>query len=215
MSVTHSPELNELATALSAAQAEFTAIPKDSDNPFFKSKYAGLPKVVEVASPILTKHGLAVSQFLGVDEAGDVLTTWLLHRSGQYIVEAMRLHSAPGKGQSPAQAQGSAATYARRYAYMSALGLVADEDDDGNSTGVRPQTKAPPVQTAPSVVFVSDQDKEELKTAAKGLKAAQVKLAMSASGVDIPEPFVPAIAFDRVPADKAVDLMKGLLEAKR
>jgi len=29
------------------------------------------------------------------------------------------------------QAQGSAVTYARRYAYMSVLGLVADEDDDG------------------------------------------------------------------------------------
>jgi hypothetical protein len=31
-------ELNELATALAAAQAEFTAIPKDSSNPFFKSR---------------------------------------------------------------------------------------------------------------------------------------------------------------------------------
>lgn len=127
----HSPELNELAAALSAAQAEFVAIPKDSTNPFFKSKYAGLPQVVAVASPILTKHGLSVSQHIGHDEGGDTLTTWLLHRSGQFISESMRLHSAPQKGLTEVQAQGSATTYSRRYAYMAVLGLVADEDDDG------------------------------------------------------------------------------------
>ena len=38
------------------------------------------------------------------------------------------------------QSQGSAVTYARRYSYMAALGLVADEDDDGNS-GTRPTVK--------------------------------------------------------------------------
>jgi hypothetical protein len=31
-----------------------------------------------------------------------------------------------------AQSHGSALTYAKRYSYMAALGLVADEDDDGN-----------------------------------------------------------------------------------
>ncbi len=145
-----SDSISELAVALVAAQGEFTAVPKDSDNPFFNSKYASLPKVVAAASPILSKHGLAVSQFPGINEAGhDTLTTWLLHTSGQFIAEPMLLHL--GKNDT-AQAQGSATTYARRYAYMAALGLVADEDDDGN-TASRPRTAAAPaVATAPALL---------------------------------------------------------------
>ena len=127
--MSQSETLNELATALAKAQAEFTAIPKDSNNPFFKSKYAGLPIVVSVASPILTKHGLSVSQFPSSDNGVDTLTTLLLHESGQFISHSMILHLPK---QDP-QGQGSALTYARRYAYMGALGLVADDDDDGNA----------------------------------------------------------------------------------
>ena len=120
----NSNDINELAAALVAAQADFDAVPKTDTNPFFKSKYAGLPTVVKSATPILTKHGLAISQFVD----GDGLTTYLLHTSGQFIAHTMTLHLIK---QDP-QSQGSAITYARRYAYMSALGLVADEDDDGN-----------------------------------------------------------------------------------
>lgn len=133
----YSDQLDALAGALAAAQAEFVAIPKTDTNPFFKSKYAGLPQVVAVASPILTKHGLSVSQHIGHDDGGDTLATWLLHKSGQFICDTMRLHSAPAKGLSEVQGQGSATTYSRRYAYMAVLGLVADEDDDAQSVKAR------------------------------------------------------------------------------
>lgn len=125
----HSENLNELATALAKAQSEFQAIPKSETNPFFKSKYASLPTVVEAASPIISKLGLSVAQFPCLDEHGDTLVTWLLHTSGQYINTTMRLHL----NKDDAQSQGSAMTYARRYSYMAVLGLVADEDDDGNA----------------------------------------------------------------------------------
>lgn len=125
----HSETLDALATALCAAQGEFEAVAKDSTNPFFKSKYAGLPAVVRAATPILTEHGLAVSQYLDHDDQGDTLTTMLLHSSGQFISSTMRLHLV----KDDPQGQGSATTYARRYSYMAALGLVADEDDDGNA----------------------------------------------------------------------------------
>lgn len=123
-------ELDQLATALSAAQGEFEAVAKTETNPFFKSKYAGLPDVIRTASPILAKHGLAVCQMIEGDAAGgDCLTTILMHKSGQHISGTMRLHLT----KDDPQGQGSAVTYARRYAYMAALGLVADEDDDGNA----------------------------------------------------------------------------------
>ena len=48
------------------------------------------------------------------------------------------------------QGQGSAITYARRYSLMAVLGLVADEDDDGNNAsrhnGRSSQPTARPVQ---------------------------------------------------------------------
>ena len=129
-------QLDLLVTALVKAQGEFTAIPKDSANPFFKSRYAGLPVVVEKASPILAKHGLAISQHVSMTEGGeDALVTYLLHNSGQFMSHAMKLHLV----KDDPQAQGSAITYARRYAYMAVLGLVADDDDDGNAASLPPQ----------------------------------------------------------------------------
>jgi hypothetical protein len=135
-----STEINELAQALVSAQAEFSAVPKGSTNPFFKSKYAALPDVVSHTAPVLAKHGLAVTQFITYTEQGDdALLTQLLHKSGQFIGYTMKLHLP----KSDPQGQGSAVTYARRYSYMSVLGLVADEDDDGN--------KASQPKTAPKV----------------------------------------------------------------
>lgn len=147
MSSNRSSEINELASALVKAQGEFSAIPKSSDNPFFKSKYAALPDVVASATPILSKHGLAVSQFIGRDYDGrDILTTYLLHQSGQFISHEMILHLVPDKnGVITPQGQGAATTYARRYSYMACLGLVADEDDDGNTASqsfAKPSTPA-------------------------------------------------------------------------
>lgn len=145
-----SEQLNELAAALVSAQSEFPTIAKDATNPFFKSKYADLATVVKTASPILAKHGLAVSQHVDSTVAGDddqlksILLTYLIHTSGQYISHAMPLLlpqpwiDKDGKPHNPTpQDQGSAITYARRYSYMSVLGLVADEDDDGNAASKR------------------------------------------------------------------------------
>jgi hypothetical protein len=132
-----SNEINELAAALVSAQGDFPTVHKDSNNPFFKSKYAGLPEVMAAASPVLTKHGLAISQFVTGDGLNHYLTTYLLHKSGQYIAHDMELLLS----RQDAQGQGSAITYARRYSYMAVLGLVADEDDDGNAAS--PQTPKP------------------------------------------------------------------------
>jgi hypothetical protein len=141
----HSDNLDALAAALNAAQAEFSAVPKDSLNPFFKSNYAALPEVVKTAGPVLAKHGLSVSQFIGFEDGHDLLTTYLLHKSGQWIAESARLHLV----KDDPQAQGSAVTYVRRYSYMAVLGLVADNDDDGNAASPRPQQANAPVRQAP------------------------------------------------------------------
>jgi len=163
----NSPEINELAAALVAAQAEFGAVPKGATNPFFKSKYASLPDVVQHASPILAKHGLAISQHVTYDEMGrDALMTYLLHKSGQYIAYSMKLHLI----KEDPQAQGSAITYARRYSYQAVLGLVTDEDDDGQRAT---QAQAKVIKKAPDLT--SSQEKLKNALAKKFKEASERK----------------------------------------
>lgn len=126
-----SDTINELATALAKAQAEMTHAAKGVDNTFFKSKYADLPAIIDVARPHLAKNGLSVVQLPDVDEAGNItLMTQLMHASGQW----MRSWYPVKPVKNDPQGFGSALTYARRYSYASITGVSAvGEDDDGNA----------------------------------------------------------------------------------
>lgn len=141
----HSSELEKISPALIAAIGEMESATKDASNPHFKSKYADLTSIMDVAKPALSKHGIAVLQppVTALREGGSDVTvaTILLHTSGQWI--ASKLTLAP-QTETP-QAIGSAITYARRYGLGGLLGMTA-EDDDGNaaSQGHRQQRTAPP-----------------------------------------------------------------------
>jgi|SRR6185437_6577529 len=138
----------ELAAALVAFQKEFYEtvghVEKGSVNPFFNSSYADIVSCFTAAVPLATAHGLAVSQDPGtLVVAGPsgvslqpTLITTVMHTSGEWK-EAETVLYLPK--QDP-QGQGSAITYMRRYAYLAALGLVTDEDDDGNAAS--PQAPA-------------------------------------------------------------------------
>ena len=130
-----SETFTELMKALGKFQSEIKAIPKTAENPFFKSKFAPLPQIVEAAQPVLTSNGLVVSQDIifvneenGKDGVQDALSTLLFHTpSGEWKESVALLHLA----KSDPQAQASAVTYLRRYAYVTSLGLQVDKDDDG------------------------------------------------------------------------------------
>jgi len=123
-----SENINELADALSKAQGEITGALKDSQNPFFKSKYADLASCWDAARDQLSKHGLAVCQIPETTEKGISLATVLMHKSGQWISGDLEVFPQDTKPQSA----GSAITYARRYAFSGFTG-VAQVDDDGNA----------------------------------------------------------------------------------
>ena len=125
----HSPEINELATALAKAQASIKTALKTSDNPFFKSKYADLATVSEACLAALNSNGLSVVQG-GEQSDGDRIpvTTLLLHTSGQWISSTITMK--PVKADP--QGIGSCITYARRYGLAAICGVVTD-DDDGNA----------------------------------------------------------------------------------
>jgi hypothetical protein len=82
----HSPELDQLATALAVAQGSIQPAIRDRTNPAFKSSYADLASTWDACRVALSSNGLAVSQHPGRLEDGSVtVTTMLLHRSGQHI----------------------------------------------------------------------------------------------------------------------------------
>ena len=121
-----SPTISELAKALVNFQLKCKTIGYDASNPFFKSKYATLTALVSETKHELSNAGLAVSQ-LCEDEGA--VTTILMHTSGEFISSKLTLR--PVKDDP--QGRGSCLTYSRRYAYAAILGLVSDDDDDGNS----------------------------------------------------------------------------------
>lgn len=124
-----SDAIDALAAALAAAQGEIRPALKDANNPAFNSKYADLSAVFDAVRPALTKHGLSVFQLPEhSDDALLHLTTRVMHKSGQWIEGTASIPV----GKVNAHGYGSAITYLRRYCLSAALGVVADEDDDGN-----------------------------------------------------------------------------------
>lgn len=126
-----SPEINELAAALAAAQGEMANAPLNKVNPHFKSRYADLAAVRDATIPALSKHGLAIVQ---MPDGDGYLTTTLLHASGQWL---MCNYPLPMSGR-PHEI-GSAMTYARRYSWQAMCGISADEDDDANAAQEAPK----------------------------------------------------------------------------
>jgi len=126
-----SPEIGEIAAALAAAQAELPAALKNSVNPHLKNRYADLTAVYDAARAVLPKHDIAVFQsLLPTDGTLAHVRTTLAHKSGQWIASECVM---PLDRQGGPQGMGSAITYARRYSLAAIVGVVADEDDDGNA----------------------------------------------------------------------------------
>lgn len=123
-----SATIGKLAAALSKAQAILEAAKKDANNPFFKSKYADLSSVWAAVRGPLTANELSILQEPSTDSGKIIVTTTLMHSSGEYVRSSL---SMPVVKQDP-QGYGSAVTYARRYALQSVMG-IAPEDDDGNA----------------------------------------------------------------------------------
>jgi hypothetical protein len=142
---TQSDEINELIAALSKAQGEMNGASKDSNNPFFKSKYADLASVWNACREPLSKYGLAIVQAINDIDGSSYLITTLAHSSGQYMRSMLPLKFDANKSAervNPLQQLGSCITYLRRYALAAIVGIAPDDDDDGNSaTTYQPTTK--------------------------------------------------------------------------
>jgi len=136
--LSQSQKLNELFSALSKAQlAMGTSVIASGTNPHYRSSYATLLSVLEVAREPLAANGLCLSQWI----SGDQLISLLGHESGQSISSAKPIIV---KDRNNPQSEGSGITYARRYAAMAILGLAPDDDDGNEATSTTPSAAAAP-----------------------------------------------------------------------
>lgn len=121
---------DKIIPALIKFQGSISTVAKSKDNPYFSSKYADLGAIFEVIRKPLADNGLCVTQE-PLETAGDLvrLKTTVFHESGQFRSSILAIR--PTKADP--QGVGSAITYARRYGLSPMLGIVTEEDDDGNA----------------------------------------------------------------------------------
>lgn len=100
----------------------------------YSFSYAPLDAIMDKIKPLFASNGLAVIQ--GVD--ADVLTTRLIHMSGQWVESETFLN----RDHANMQGFGGEVTYKRRYALSALIGLVADDDNDAPAAKRGPQAGA-------------------------------------------------------------------------
>lgn len=181
-----SDSIADLAAALVKARPKFAAIKKThtanvaSAKGAYKYTYSTLDDINEATVAPLAECGLVAMQNIEMARDSVSVSTFLLHASGQFLhFDAVTLPA----GSTP-QSVGSATTYARRYSLQAALGIAAEEDDDGQQSAQKPSPKpaasrqsGPPVEPTPPAptrlipsaeAVISDAQRKRLFAIAKG-----------------------------------------------
>src|SRR5581483_2844883 len=137
-----SETIGAIATALAKAQAEINnpektltaTIPaRDGERTF---RYASLASGLDLVRKCLGQHEIAVMQTTAVDHGQILLTTMLVHASGEWVSSTWPVC---GAAEPSAHVKGAALTYARRYALFTLVGIAGEDDLD--APDLLPQAK--------------------------------------------------------------------------
>lgn len=142
-------------------QQQMVAISKDSTNPFFKSKYFDINKLLEEVKPVLNDLGLVLVQALSNIDGKPAIKTELYNVDNTEQFPLLSSTTPLPENPDP-QKMGSIITYYRRYAIQTLLCLQA-EDDDANIA------KPTPVVAKPVAKPVADKRKEKIVKLCKEL----------------------------------------------
>lgn len=125
-----SSETTKLANALLQVQRVLVPATKDRLNPFTQSLYATLNSVMDTCREALLANGIWLTQYPVPADPGYLgLVTKLVHaESGQW----QSSHAVVPLPKNDPQGLGIAMTYIRRYSISAMLGIVTEEDTDGN-----------------------------------------------------------------------------------
>ena len=161
--------------ALFEVQKEMEPIIKSAKNPFYKSKYADINSIIHQVVPLLTKHGILLTQPLSKANYSDSICvrTVLTHVESGESTESeaeIRLHKVD-----PQQA-GSTITYLRRYGLQSVLSLEAIDDDAEAAMDRKPSYKNNPLAEHKDDIRSSGNvDKAKLRVDRFGITASDIK----------------------------------------
>lgn len=139
VAVTMSPTIGKIAEAMAKAQMAMRPAVKDATNPHFRNDYATLASCMAALAPF-HENGIAIAQIPVTDDNGVLVTTYLLHSSGEWLKGELWM---PAQKQD-AQGFGSALSYARRYCLCSVTGLATADDDAEAAVQALPPPKTQP-----------------------------------------------------------------------
>lgn len=182
-----SPSVAALAAALNVAQRQIQAPAKNktvkvaSAKGSYSFKYATLDSILEAIREPLSVNGLSFSQGVERVDGQLRLTTLLMHTSGEWLGSWVPMQ-VQTEGM---QALGSAISYARRYGISNALGITADEDDDGNAADGNKMTVVSETSGKPSS-FQVEQIKKLVTNDKSGVVYTRVSEFLQGAGVASP-----------------------------
>lgn len=146
-------ENKTIVERLMAAKANFGVVAFDSKNPHFNSRYASLLAIKEAVDGPLAEQGLLPLWRLDTVNPGEITIEFALHTADGQEIRS-------GKVVFPfidPQKAGSAITYGKRYTISALLGVVGEEDDDGNAAST--PKKPAPTKSAYNPAHVPDEGK--------------------------------------------------------
>lgn len=123
-----------LDEAMAKAQSQIQTAAKDKINPAFRSRYADLASVWEACRDALTSNGVFISQWPVHSEDNRLHIVTRLAFKGEWI----KAHFSIPVLKQDAHGYGSSLTYAKRMSLAACVGVVADDDDDGNAASNKP-----------------------------------------------------------------------------
>jgi len=127
-----SEQINEIASALAIAQGSF-GIAEENKTGAFKGKYASYESLRSATKKPLSENGLCITHVISMGDKGQVMTTQLSHKSGQWIRSEIFLPTG-GKGESTHEL-GKAITYCKRYSYAAIICVSTGEEDEDANVG--------------------------------------------------------------------------------
>ena len=102
-------------------------------------RLTGQDSVIEAINTPFSKNGLCFVQSPEFSEKGVVVTTRIMHKSGQWIEGSILIPVL----KNDAQAVGSAITYGKRYSLQGMCGVPSVDDDGNMATQNAPKQSAP------------------------------------------------------------------------
>lgn len=118
-------------------------------------KYAPLDAIVNQVRPLLQRHGFSYSINAKVENSTVMAIMKVTHRAGHSETSEFQIPIDPDAFMNQQQKFASALTFAKRYAFCNAFGiLTGDDDDDGVHAGMVDEKPKAEAKKVPSVDYL-------------------------------------------------------------